>query len=65
MINRELLKKDAFGEIWKLAACGDIELLRDTRPSSWRLGWLARALLRREARALAALSGLAGIPQLA
>ena len=64
MTNKELLKKDAFGEIWKLETRGDFELLRDTRPSSWQLGWLARALLRREARALAALTGMDGVPQL-
>ena len=65
MINKELLKKDIFGEIWKLGTRGDFELLRDTRPSSWRLGWLARALLRREARAHAELTGVDGVPQLA
>jgi len=65
LINKELLKKDVFGEIWKIGARGDFELLRDTRPSSWWLGWLARALLRREARALAALTGVHGVPQLA
>jgi predicted Ser/Thr protein kinase len=63
-MNKELLKKDVFGEIWKLETCGNFELLRDTRPSSRWLGWLARALLRREARALAALTDIDGVPQL-
>jgi predicted Ser/Thr protein kinase len=64
-MNKELLKKDVFGEIWKLETRGDFELLRDTRSCRWWLGWLARALLRREARALAALTGIDGVPQLA
>ncbi len=64
-MNKELLKKDAFGEIWKHETCGDFELLRDTRSASLWSRWLARVLLRREARALAALAGMDGVPQLA
>jgi predicted Ser/Thr protein kinase len=63
-MNKELLKKDVFGEIWKLESRGNFELLRDTRTSRWWLRWLARALLRREARALAVLTGIDGVPQL-
>jgi RIO-like serine/threonine protein kinase len=63
-MNKELLKKDVFGEIWKLETRGEFELLRDTQSSRWWLRWLARALLRREASALAVLTGVAGVPQL-
>lgn len=60
----ELLKKDLFGEVWKVTADGETAILRDTRPARWWLKWLARSLLRREARALAALTDMDGIPQL-
>jgi len=59
-----LLKKDLFGEVWRVNYCGNDAILRDTRPARWWLAWLARALLRREARALAALTGISGVPQL-
>lgn len=60
----ELLKKDLFGEIWKVTESGEVAILRDTRPARWWLQWLARVLLRREARALAALTDIEGIPQI-
>ena len=60
----ELLKKDLFGEVWKVTEDGEVAILRDTRPARWWLKWLARSLLRREAQALAALTGIDGIPQL-
>lgn len=60
----QLLKKDLFGEIWAVTIDGDSVVLRDTRTARWWLAWLARALLHREARALAALSDLAAVPTL-
>ncbi len=42
---------------------GERLVLRDTRPARWWLAWLARVLLRRESRALAALTGIDGIPR--
>lgn len=60
----QLLKKDLFGEIWTVTIEGQTAVLRDTATARWWLAWLARALLRREARALAALSGLAAVPTL-
>ena len=60
----ELLKKDLFGEVWKVTEDGEAAILRDTRPARWWLKWLARSLLRREAQALAALIDIDGIPQL-
>jgi len=43
---------------------GKPTVLRDARPARWWLAWLARALLRREATALAALQEIDGIPRL-
>ncbi|MDX1499254.1 MAG: hypothetical protein R3176_05125 [Woeseiaceae bacterium] len=57
-----LLKKDLFGEI-RLSGTGRrAEIVRDVAPASPAIRWLARALLRREARALAALDGVPGVP---
>lgn len=64
LLKNELLKKDLFGEIWKVTERGEVAILRDTRPARWWLRWLARALLRREARALAALTDIDGVPQI-
>ena len=64
MSKNELLKKDLFGEVWKVTEGGETTILRDTRPARWWLKWLARSLLRREAQALAALTDIDGIPQL-
>ena len=61
---KTLLKKDLFGEVWRVDYCAGDAILRDTRPARWWLSWLARALLNREARALAALTELDGVPQL-
>jgi RIO-like serine/threonine protein kinase len=59
-----LLKKDLLGEIWKTQYLGKSAVVRDARPARWWLAWLARALLRREATALAALQDIDGIPKL-
>ena len=64
MSRARLLKKDLFGEVWLQDSAADSSILRDTRPARWWLRWLARSLLRREARALAALDGIEGIPAL-
>ena len=63
-MNKLLLKKDLFGEVWQLATDRGPIILRDTRQARWWLRWLARHLMKREARALAALSGTDGVPQL-
>lgn len=58
------LKSDLFGTVWRGEA-GDREfVLRDTVGARWWSAWLARALCRREARALARLDGLPGTPRL-
>lgn len=60
----DTLKRDQFGRVERLTA-GDSVLLRRVACGS-RLplsGWIARALMRREAAALAALDGLPGVPR--
>ena len=64
MAEPELLKKDLFGEIRQAGAGGEARIVRDSSSASPWLRWLARLLLRREARALAALSDVDGVPQL-
>lgn len=60
----KLLKKDLFGEVRVEINEDELTIVRDAgRARAW-LKWLARALMRREARVLAALDGLAGVPQL-
>lgn len=61
--DKQLLKKDLFGEVWRIDEGGRIAILRDTRAARWWLAWLARSLLRREALALKALKGIDGVPQ--
>jgi predicted Ser/Thr protein kinase len=63
-LEKMLLKKDLFGEVWQIVENGDAAILRDTRPARWWLAWIARGLMRREARILAALDGIDGVPQL-
>lgn len=57
-----LLKKDLFGEVWRQGHGDQGVIFRDTRQARWWTRWLARALLRREARALAALDDIDGVP---
>ena len=64
MTNTRLLKKDLFGEVWLQQDGENSVILRNTRPSAWWTRPLARALLRREARALAVLDGIDGVPGL-
>lgn len=59
-----LLKSDLFGSIRLQRQAATAFVLRDTRDARTGLGWLARALARREARALRQLQGLAGTPRL-
>ena len=64
MTESELLKKDLFGEIRRERAGSEIRIVRDTSAVSPWLRWLARLLLRREARVLTAVSGIDGVPRL-
>ncbi len=60
----KLLKKDVFGELSLRNDQAGLRIVRDAsraRPWAW---WLGRRLLQREARALAAIDDIAGIPEL-
>jgi hypothetical protein len=58
------LKRDSFGAI-RHEIAGDCQcIVRDTAPSGWLVGVLARWAARREARALCALEGVSGVPRL-
>ncbi|MDX1516930.1 MAG: hypothetical protein R3288_08835 [Woeseiaceae bacterium] len=64
MTGKKLLKKDLFGEVW-VDSSDDADLIvRDTSSATPWLRWLARRLMRREARALLTLDGLGGVPEL-
>ena len=64
MTDSRVFKKDLFGEVRLQQEGENTVILRDTRPAPWWTRPLARALLRREARALAALDGIDGVPGL-
>lgn len=56
---RKLLKKDIFGAVWLYPRH---RIVRDASAARWWAKPLARKLLAREARALAALDGVEGFP---
>jgi RIO-like serine/threonine protein kinase len=58
------LKHDALGTIRLIDEPGTPIIERDTRTARRGAGWLARRLARREAAALSALEGTAGVPRL-
>ena len=64
MLESRLLKKDLFGEVRLESGDGSRQIVRDTAPAPLPVRWLAQLLMRREARALAALDGLQGVPRL-
>lgn len=64
MTSQAYLKKDTFGEIRRICGPDGDLIVRDTSQAQAWCGWLARFLLRREARSLAHLDGIAGVPQL-
>jgi RIO-like serine/threonine protein kinase len=65
MAESQLLKKDLFGEIRLCDDGGQSYIVRDCAASSTWIRWLARYLMRREARVLAALEDFDGIPHIA
>jgi RIO-like serine/threonine protein kinase len=64
MSKSQLLKKDLFGEVRFISGPNGGTIVRDTSMVRPWLGWLARALMRREGAALALLDGLPGVPEL-
>ena len=63
MAESRLLKKDLFGEIRLVPGDPEWRIVRDTSVASAWIRWLARYLLRREARVLAALAEVRGVPR--
>ncbi len=64
MVQSKLLKKDIFGEVNRIFAEDGYTIVRDTSSAPVWTGWLARALMRREARILTLLNDLPGTPGL-
>jgi len=64
MEQSKLLKRDLFGEVRVISGDEGDMIVRDTNSASLWVRWLARALMRREARILAVLDHLRGIPTL-
>ena len=64
MTESGLLKKDLFGEIRLVRRGAVCHVVRDAGSAHALVRWLARALLRREARVLAALGNTPGVPRL-
>ncbi len=64
MSDSTLLKKDLFGEIRLSSYNGTPVVVRDCRSAATGLRWLARHMMRREARALAALEDISGVPEI-
>lgn len=61
----KLLKKDLFGQVSvHTNEAGDQRVVRDTSVAPFWTRWIARRLLAREGRALAAADGLHGVPEL-
>jgi hypothetical protein len=64
MTEKTILKRDLFGEVALETGDKEATIVRDVAAARWWLRWLARRLMLREARALAALEGIDGVPQL-
>ena len=64
MRESRLLKKDLFGEVRREIVGSEPRIVRDARPARPWIRWIARWLLRREARTLAAVTELDGVPDL-
>jgi hypothetical protein len=60
----EPLKRDHFGSISVVEVDGRRLIRRDTREASFGLRWIARRVAAREARALARLTAVDGVPRL-
>lgn len=58
------LKRDHLGSISRIERGAQVLIVRNTADASFGLRWLARRAAAREARALRALAGIDGVPQL-
>ncbi len=64
MDGKTVLKRDLFGEVARGVVDGEPVIERNAAAARWWTRWVARRLMQREARALAALDGLHGVPAL-
>ena len=64
MLESRLLKKDLFGDVRLDSDDSGRRIVRDAAPAAPPLRWIASGLMRREARVLAALDGIDGVPGL-
>jgi predicted Ser/Thr protein kinase len=64
MATVEALKRGSLGDVVRREYAGRMAAVREFGTARFGCRWLARRLARREARALARLSGLAGVPEL-
>lgn len=64
MASDRLLKKDVFGEVRRVSRADGVVIVRDTGTARPWARWLALSLMRREARVLATLDGVDGVPRL-
>ncbi|NNE60587.1 MAG: serine/threonine protein kinase [Woeseia sp.] len=62
--DNKLLKKDLFGRVSLVRLDGSARIVRDTSAAPLVTRWIARRLLAREGRALAAAEGMEGVPEL-
>jgi predicted Ser/Thr protein kinase len=62
MNGKKILKRDLFGEVALEVVDGEPVIARNIAAAPWWTRGLARRLLLREARALAALEGVGGVP---
>ncbi|MFT5501032.1 MAG: putative Ser/Thr protein kinase [Woeseiaceae bacterium] len=60
----KLLKKDIFGGTYLVPGDAGATIRRDASEAAFAVRWVARWLLSREARALAVLDGIEGVPEL-
>jgi len=64
MAEDQLLKKDLLGEIRLVTADDQASIVRDSGAARGWIRWFARRMLQREARALAVMCDVAGVPKL-
>ncbi len=63
MNEERVLKQDLFGKVTLRPEGNGTAVVRDVAPAHWSLRWLARRLMCREARVLACLEHIDGVPR--